>query len=338
MSMTVDNAEFAPIKDLNPELLRTVQGNCNLGQLEAVVDAARRFATNSRASATRTAYHSDWTAFSKWCQKMGFSPLPSSPEVVAIYAAHLVSLGRKVATISRTLVSISQAHKAAGHPSPTTGAQVTETMRGVRRSLGVAQVQKAPILAEQLRTLVQLIPDDLIGYRDRALLLLGFAMAARRSELIGLDVADLEFSADGLVVNIKRSKTDQEGQGRRLGVPYGSTPLTCPVRAVRAWLEMANIKDGPLFRAVGRWGHVQARRLEAKTVARVVQKCAGMIGLDPKVIGGHSLRSGLATSAARAGKSERSIMAQTGHRSVAMVRKYIRAGSLFVDNAASGLL
>jgi site-specific recombinase XerC len=139
-------------------------------------------------------------------------------------------------------------------------------MKGIRRSLGVAQVQKAPILANQLRTLVQLIPDDLLGHRDRALLLLGFAMAARRSELIGLDVNDLEFTADGLVVNIKKSKTDQEGQGRKLGVPYGSTPLTCPVRAVRAWLDAANIKDGPLFRAVGRWGHVQTRRLEAKAV------------------------------------------------------------------------
>jgi integrase len=155
---------------------------------------------------------------------------------------------------------------------------------------------------------------------------------------VGLDVGHVQFTADGLIIGLARSKTDQEGRGRQIGIPFGSTPLTCPVRAVKRWLEAANITEGPVLRGVGRWGHVQPERLDAKAVARVVQKCTGLIGLDSRAFAAHSLRAGMATSAARAGKSERSIMDQTGHRSTTMVRKYIRAGSLFTENAAAGLL
>jgi integrase len=189
-----------------------------------------------------------------------------------------------------------------------------------------------------LRAMVGELGDDLLDTRNLALLLLGFAGAFRRSELVGLNVKDVEFTCDGLIITVERSKTDQEGRGSKIGIPYGGSPLTCPVRALRSWLTAANISEGPVFRGVGRWNQVGRRRLNDRAVARVVKKYTSLIGLDSSRYSGHSLRSGFATSAAKAGKSERSIMNQTGHRSVAMVRRYIRQGSLFNDNAAAGLL
>jgi len=177
----------------------------------------------------------------------------------------------------------------------------------------------------------------LIGMRDRALLLLGFSGAFRRSEVVGLDVADLDFNRDGLTVNLRRSKTDQDGQGRKIGIPYGSNPETCPVRVVQAWLDQTGITQGPVLRSVNRHGRLQPVRLGAGNVATIVKKLAQRAGLDPAKFAGHSLRAGHATSAAASGASERSIMNQTGHRSVQMVRRYIREGSLFRENSAGKL-
>jgi len=182
-----------------------------------------------------------------------------------------------------------------------------------------------------------LSPTSLIGVRDRALLLVGFAGAFRRSELVSLDVADVAFGADGLIVQLRRSKTDQEGEGRKVGLPFGSNPLTCPVRAVRAWLDVAVIVRGPIFRPVDRHGNVAGTQLTDQSVALVVKRCAKAAGLDPRRYAGHSLRSGLATAAAMADVSERAIMAQTGHKSLPMVRRYIRDGSLFRRNAAAAV-
>lgn len=210
-------------------------------------------------------------------------------------------------------------------------------MKGTRRSLGVAPSQKDPISPSELRTMVQSRPQTLQGLRDRALLLLGFAGAFRRSELVGLDVGDVTWGEDGLTVNLRRSKTDQEREGRKVGIPFGSTPQTCPVRTLRGWLEAAELTEGSLFRPV-KGSKVSAARLSYKAVARLVKRAAEAAGLEPSRLSGHSLRSGLATAAAKAGKSERSIMAQTGHRSAQMVRRYIRDGELFGENAAAGLL
>ena len=183
--------------------------------------------------------------------------------------------------------------------------------------------------------MVQNLPDTLQSRRDRALLLLGFAGAFRRSELVAIDLGDLEFNRDGLVVTVRRSKTDPEGQGRRVGIPFGSHLQTCPVRATQAWLEFLDVPSGPVFRPIDRHGHIGTSRLSDKAVALIVKRSAGAAGLPAADLAGHSLRAGLATSAAAAGVSERAIMAQTGHRSVATVRKYIREGSLFLENAAA---
>lgn len=203
--------------------------------------------------------------------------------------------------------------------------------------MGTAPRVKAPATTVEIRAMVETLPDGLLGIRDRALILLGFAGAFRRSELVGLDVADQDVTRDGAVVTLRRSKTDQEGQGRKVGIPYGSTPATCPVRALQGWLEASGIAEGPLFRHVDRYGRMHEGRLSDRAVALVVKRLASRAGLDPASYSGHSLRAGLATSAAAAGVSERAIMNQTGHRSPMMVRRYIRDGQLFRENAASAV-
>src|SRR5207245_2323082 len=206
-----------------------------------------------------------------------------------------------------------------------------------RRAKGTAPVQKAPTLTDDIRAMVDSTDAGMIGSRDRALILLGFAGAFRRSELVSLDVEDCAFGKDGLTVTLRRSKTDQQGAGRKIGIPYGSNPETCPVRTVQSWLEQTAITSGPVFRSINRHGQVQSGRLSCIDVARIVKKLAHRAGLDAEKYAGHSLRAGHATSAAIAGASERSIMNQTGHKSVQMVRRYIRDGSLFRENSAGKL-
>lgn len=338
--MTSDNGSFPDTTSPTAvsDLTVPATSHASLTTLSELVSKARTFAASAKAPATRRAYQRDWSAFQAWCRESGLPSLPASPATVATYATYMIDEGLAVSTVQRAMVSISQAHKMAGHTSPTSSAVVLETLKGIRRAKGTAQIQKSPVLPNQIRTMLDLLPEGLLGVRDRAILLLGFAGGFRRSELVGLDVQDVEFTEDGMVVALRKSKTDQEGQGRRVGIPFGSSPSTCPVRSMRAWIDAASITIGPVLRPVGRWGHVAEQRLADRAVARVVQRYAHAVGFDAGRFGGHSLRAGLATAAARAGKSERAIMAQTGHRSVAMVRRYIREGSLFTENAAAGLL
>lgn len=311
----------------------------DLAALESLAERAAGYAAAAQADATRAVYAGDWRRFVAWCERTPLGPaaLPAAPALVALYITHLAETRKKPSTIGRALVSIAAAHCRAGHPSPCSIEPVTSTMKGIRARLGSAPAQKAPAVVAVVRGMIATLGPDLGGLRDRALLTLGFAGAFRRSELVGLDVPDVVWTADGLELTIRRSKIDQEGWGRKIGVPYGSTPATCPVRALRAWLDAAAITSGPLFRPVAKGGRVGAKRLSDRAVALVVKRAAEAAGLDPRPFAGHSLRAGLATSAAKAGKSERSIMAQTGHRSAAMVRRYIRDATLFDDNAAAGI-
>lgn len=300
------------------------------------LEQAREFARHSKAENTLRGYRSDWRDFCQWCEGQATCPLPASPEAVAAYIAECA--GRlKVGSIQRRLNAIAEAHKATGAESPTSAGIVRNTLKGIKRKFGTASVQKAPVLTSDIRAMVASTDTGLIGLRDRALILLGFAGAFRRSEIVGLDVQDCAFGKDGLTVTLRRSKTDQEGQGRKIGIPYGSNPETCPVRTLQGWLEQTALAEGPLFRSVNRHGKVLARRLSPPDVARIVKKLAKQAGLDPAKYAGHSLRAGHATSAAACGASERSIMNQTGHRSVQMVRRYIREASLFRENSAGRL-
>lgn len=303
-----------------------------------LTDAAAAYAGASRAENTKRAYTNDFVAFSAWCGEQGLPAMPALPGSVALYLTALAVAEKKVATIERALVAICQAHKLHGFPSPRKAREVTEVLQGIRRTLGVAPHQKDPVLVDTLRALVEpMRRDDPGDARDRALLCLGFASGCRRSELVALDIGDLSFGDDGLEIVIRRSKTDQEGIGRKVGIPYGGRPRTCPVRAVRDWIDMSLLAEGPLFRPINRFGKILARRLTDQSVALIVKRWALEAGFDPALFAGHSLRSGLATAAAKAGKSERSIMKQTGHRSVSVVRRYIRDAELFEDNAAAGI-
>lgn len=300
------------------------------------LEQAREFARRSKAENTLRGYRADWRNFCAWCEGQGLRPLPAPAEALAAYIAECA--GRlKVGSIQRRLNAINEAHKATGQESPTASPMVRNTLKGIRRTIGTASDQKAAAITADIRAMVDATDGGLIGLRDRALVLLGFAGAFRRSELVSLDTPDLAFSRDGLTVSLRRSKTDQDGAGRKIGIPYGANPETCPVRVVQTWLERAAISDGVVFRSVTRHGKVQAGRLSPADVARVVKKLAQRAGLDPAKYAGHSLRAGHATAAAIAGASERSIMNQTGHRSVQMVRRYIRDGSLSRENSAGKL-
>jgi integrase len=297
---------------------------------------ARDYALHARAESTLRSYRTVWRYFRAWCKLHERTPLPALPETLALYLADR-SDELKVATLQRHLAAIGEAHRTAGHPSPAEDAFVRAVWSGIRRTKGVAPEGKAPALTEDVRLMVDTLPESLMGTRDRALLLLGFAGAFRRSELVALDRRDLQITSAGITVTLRRSKTDQEGAGRKVGIPYGSRPHTCPVRSLLAWLEDSRITEGPVFRRMNRHGHLLPHRLSDRGVARIVQRCAEAAGLDPALYAGHSLRAGHSTSAAMAGASERSIMKQTGHTSAAMVRKYIRMASLFQENSAADL-
>jgi integrase len=214
---------------------------------------------------------------------------------------------------------------------------VSETLKGIRRSIGTAQEGKAPLLTSDIRRIVTCCPETLLGLRDRALILVGFAGAFRRSELAAIDLADLSFTQDGLVIDLRRSKTDQEAAGRKVGIPIGKKDATCPVRALRQWLANSGIIDGPVFRGVNRHGRLSRRGLHKDCVGWIEKRAASRAGLKPDPVGGHSLRAGHVTQAAMNGVSERDIMRQTGHKSAEMLARYIRIGEIFTRNAAAGL-
>ena len=295
------------------------------------LESARGYAQEARSERTRKRYRDAWAIFTGWCVDQGLKPLPAEPATVGAFMAARADSGRRVLTIELELTAISEAHKAAGLSSPRTHAAVVATRKGIRRRLGMAPAQKAALSTAQLRCMVVALPDRLIGTRDRALLLLGFAGAFRRSELAGLDVNDLAFCAEGLRVPLRRSKTDQEGVGRTVGISSSSDAAMCPVRAVRAWLDATKVTTGPVFREVSRYGQVGKARLASRVVGSVVKRAAASVGIDPTGVAGHSLRAGYATSAAQAGKAVFTIQQQTGHKSLAMVSRYVRAVDLFKD-------
>jgi len=302
-----------------------------LAQAEASFRAAR-------AGSTLRAYAHDWKQFRTWCQQNSLVPLPASPQATILYGVDLIkNHHQKLNTLARRLAAVSQMHQQAGFESPTRSWGVKQFLQGLRREIGVAPVRKRPVLVADLKRVLAELPDSSLGKRDRALLLLGFSGAFRRSELVALNAEDIEKTAEGLIVTIRRSKTDPEGQGRKVGIPLGAEQSSCPLRALEEWRTAAHVDSGPLFRVMNRHGQVLGKRLSAEGVAIVVKRYVGKLGYDPAAFAGHSLRAGLATSAAAAGKSERAIMNQTGHRSVGTVRRYIRDGNLFRENAAGGL-
>lgn len=307
----------------------------------------------SKAPATWRAYYSDMAAFRAWCADVGREPMPASPSTVALFLRHEAVRGLKVSSIGRRLSSLAYAHRDAGHPSPTDDPHVRAVWHGIRRTLGVAPRRVAPATTDVIRAMLSTCDDTTGGVRDRALLLIGFTGALRRSEVAELDRGDVAQVSEGLLITIRRSKTDQEGAGQQVAVPYASDPALCPVRQLEVWTDQLDSLgaghpiageysrelhrlDGPLFRQVDRHGNIGGR-LSGRAVAEIVKRRAASAGLDPDQFSGHSLRAGFATSAAAGGARELDIARQTRHKSLEMLRIYVRRGTAFEDNAAARL-
>jgi integrase len=323
-----DQAALAPEtgdgKHLDPDQICAIDCKHPATLVEAFIQAGI-------APATRRAYRSDLDHFLAW----GGAMPATDAQIAAYVAAHAATL--KVATLTRRLAAISVAHEAQGYASPVRSPLVRATMRGIRRERGVAQRQAKPLLREDLFAVLAAMGDGLKDARDRALLLIGFAGGFRRSELCAINCINLERVRQGLIVTLPRSKTDQDGEGRKIGIPFGRTKW-CPVHALDHWLDRAGIVEGPIFRRVDRHGRVFAESLSPEAVCMIVRERVAAAGYDSRPFSGHSLRAGLATSAAQAGVPTWKIRAQTGHASDAMLARYVRDGEIFIDNAAGVLL
>lgn len=308
------------VADLVPRAI-----NCTDGE------AVRDLIEHSVSDSTRVAYASDLKHFAEWG-----GLLPASPGMVAAYvAAYAGTLS--VATITRRVATLSKAHQAMAGSNPCQSALVKATLQGLRRKHGTAQKQAKALTREDLFAILDAMGDSTKDVRDRALLLLGFAGGFRRSELVGLDVADIKQVRQGVIITLRHSKTDQEGAGRKIGIPHGRT-RHCPVAAVTNWLTRSGITEGAIFRPITRHGQLQPERLSGDAISEVIRERLVAAGIDSEGYSGHSLRAGFATSAAQAGASTIKIRQQTGHASDAMLSRYIRDGELFVGNAAGVVL
>jgi site-specific recombinase XerD len=314
----------------------TVSGGApSLAIPAADAERAHGYANAEKAAATRRAYGTDFLIFRTWCEERQLEVLPASPATVAAFLAHEASRNVKASTIGRRTAAIRYAHKLAGFATPTDDELVKATVRGIRRTLGTAKTKKTPATAERLLAMAANTGVGLKGLRDRALLLLGFAGAFRRSELVALDVSDFEETPDGMKVTIRHSKTDQEGAGQIVAIPFGK--IACPVAALKEWTAAAAIQSGAIFRSVNRHGQVGGR-LTDQSVSDIVKDHAARLRLDPSQFAGHSLRAGFLTSAASRGASIFKMMDVSRHRSVETLRGYVRDAELFKDHAGSGLL
>ena len=301
----------------------------------AETERACSYANAEKAVATRKAYGADFLIFRAWCEERQLDAIPASPATVAAFLAHEASRNVKASTIGRRVAAVRYAHRLAGLDTPTDDERVKATVRGIRRTLGTAKSKKAPATAERLLAMAANTCAGLKGLRDRALLLLGFAGAFRRSELVALDISDIEETPDGMKVTIRRSKTDQEGAGQVIAIPFGK--IACPIAALKEWIAVAGIQSGAIFCSINRHGRV-GERLTDQSVSDIVKEHAARLRLDPKQFAGHSLRAGFLTSAASRGASIFKMMDVSRRRSVDTLRGYVRDAELFRDHAGAGLL
>jgi site-specific recombinase XerD len=292
---------------------------------------------NSKANNTVRAYKSDFNDFGLFCAQNGFKCLPSEPKIVSLYITHLSTKDIKISTLKRRLVSIGVIHKLKGHYLDTKHPIIIENIMGIKRRKGSIQKGKKPLLINYLKKIINVIDEfgneDIKKIRDRSIILIGFSGGFRRNEIVSLDYDDLDFVTEGLKITLKRSKTDQFGEGSVKGLPYFVNTQYCPVLSLKKWIGISKISSGPLFRRFSKGSKLSEKRLTDQTVALLIKKYLKIAGIDSKNYSGHSLRSGFATSAAEAGVEERNIMSMTGHKSPEMVRRYIKEANIFKNNA-----
>ena len=283
---------------------------------------------NSKAQNTLRAYQADFRDFSDFCNQNGFKEMPTEPKILSLYLTHL-SAKSKFSTLKRRIASIGILHKMKGHYIDTKHPIIIENLMGIKRKKGINQKSKKPLLINDLKLLINVLHENnqnnIKKLRDKTIMLLGFSGGFRRSELVQIEYEDLDFVSEGVKIFIKRSKTDQSGEGMLKGIPYFNDEKYCPVKSLLEWIKYSKVKSGRIF------------NISDKTVALIIKKYSNLAGLDSNKYAGHSLRSGFATSAAEAGAEERSIMSMTGHKSTEMVRRYIKEANLFKNNALNKL-
>jgi integrase len=312
-------------------------GGVNMQQLRT---ARAHLEGNGRALNTKRAYATGWADFAAWCASAGREALPAAAETLALYVVHCLGEHKKISTVEQRMAAVVHEHRAAGLVPLQSEAR--EVLRGARREFGTAEDSKAALTVDHLRAIVRALPKDCIGVRDRALLVFGFASALRRSELVALNLEDVTLTAKGIRVRVGKSKTDQEGAGREIGIFPGRRKASCPVTALKMWLYVRGKKPGPLFVAVGphavRGVDLALERLTGAAVADALKRAVVLIGLDPHRYGAHSLRAGCVTAAAEAGVPESIIMQRTGHRCITTLARYVRPATVFsVDPLARAL-
>ena len=292
---------------------------------------------NSKANNTVRAYKSDFNDFGLFCVQNGFRSLPSEPKTVSLYLTHLSTKNAKMSTLKRRLVSIGVIHKLKGHYLDTKHPAIIENIMGIKRRKGSIQKSKKPILISSLKEIINVIDqqnnEEIKRFRDRSIILIGFSGGFRRNEIVSLDYEDLDFVPEGLKISLRKSKTDQFGEGFTKALPYFDKSQYCPVVSLKKWLEISKITSGSVFRRFVKGSKLSENRLTDQSVALLIKEYLKLAGIDSKNYSGHSLRSGFATSAAESGAEERSIMAMTGHKSTEMVRRYIKEANLFKNNA-----
>ena len=292
---------------------------------------------SSKANNTVRAYKSDFNDFGVFCAQNGFKSLPSEPKIVSLYLTHLSTKDAKISTLKRRLVSIGVIHKLKGHYLDTKHPSIIENIMGIKRRKGSIQKAKKPILINSLKLIINAIDkennQEIKKFRDRSIILIGFSGGFRRNEIVSLDYDDLDFVPEGVKINIKRSKTDQFGEGFTKALPYFDSSQYCPVMSLKNWLDISKVTSGPVFRRFLKGSKLSENRLTDQTVAILIKEYLNLAGINSKNYSGHSLRSGFATSAAESGVEERNIMAMTGHKSTEMVRRYIKEANLFKNNA-----
>ena len=293
---------------------------------------------SSKANNTLRAYKSDFKDFATFCAKHGFNSMPTEPKVVSLYLTHLSSKS-KISTLRRRLVSIGVVHRIKGHYLDTKHPAIIENLMGIKRKKGSIQTGKKPILINHLKQIINVIDEQKIEkikkLRNKTLILIGFGGGFRRSELISIDYEDIDFVQEGVKITVRRSKTDQFGEGMIKGLPYFTSEKYCPVTNLKNWLTLSKIKSGPIFRRFAKGSILTSNRLTDQSVVLIIKDCLKSAGIENQNFSGHSLRSGFATVAAESGADERSIMAMTGHKTTQMVRRYIREANIFKNNALS---
>ena len=296
---------------------------------------------HSKSPNTIRAYRSDFNDFGLFCSQNGFKSLPTESKIVSLYLTHLSTKNAKMSTLKRRLVSIGVIHKLKGHYLDTKHPSIIENIMGIKRRKGNVQRGKKPLLINVLKEIINVIDEEkneeIKKLRDRSIILIGFSGGFRRNEIVSLDYDDLDFVQEGLKINLKRSKTDQFGEGSVKGLPYFDNSQYCPVVSIQKWIKISKISSGALFRRFKKGSKLSNDRLTDQTVALIIKKYLKLAGIDSKNYSGHSLRSGFATSAAESGVEERNIMAMTGHKSTEMVRRYIKEANLFKNNALNKL-